>query len=56
MEISFLSKQNSNKKQREEFLKKTPEERFHLFLKMIENYRIFKTNKKQNTSNTFLIE
>lgn len=57
MEIKFQTKEESNREQREAFLKLAPKDRFYAFLDLCENLKKFpvKSPKKLPTEN-FIIE
>ncbi|PCI95503.1 MAG: hypothetical protein COB15_12145 [Flavobacteriales bacterium] len=56
MEVVFQSKEDSNRKQEEEFLKLLPMERFYRFLKLSEaSKRLFPFNSKKEKENNFNI-
>lgn len=57
MEIKFQSKEESNREQRESFLRLAPKDRFYAFLDLCENLKKFpakSTNK--SLSDSFIIE
>ena len=57
MEIKFQTKEESNREQREAFLRLEPKERFYAFLDLCENLKKFpvkSTNK--SLSDNFIIE
>ncbi len=56
MEIRFQSKEESNKKQEEAFLKLTPIERIYSFLNLMELVNRFPTKTKQEKKGNFVIE
>jgi hypothetical protein len=55
MEISFTTKEESNKKRQEEFLKLVPAERFYRFLNLMMSVKRFPTKAKKENSNNFKI-
>lgn len=56
MEMNFRTKEESNRIQREEFLKLTPEERFYAFLDLMDSLRGFPSSNKKNISDNFVVE
>jgi hypothetical protein len=57
MELKFQSKEESNREQRESFLRLAPKDRFYAFLDLCENLKKFpvkSTNK--SPSDSFIIE
>ncbi len=55
MELKFQSKEESNKMQREEFLKLTPSQRVSAFFNLIYKLRKYPTRSSFEKSNNFLI-
>ena len=55
MELSFRTKEESNQKQREEFLALAPEERVFSFFRQMEVFSRFPKKKVQSTKNDFEI-
>lgn len=57
MELKFQSKEESNREQRESFLRLAPKDRFYAFLDLCENLKKFpvKTRQELPTEN-FIIE
>ncbi len=55
MEINFQSKEESNKMQREEFLKLTPSQRVSAFFDLLYKLRKYPTHPKLEKNNNFLI-
>jgi len=56
MEIRYLTKEESNKIQRDDFLKLTPVERFFSFLDLMNKLRKYPMNNKITKKKNFLIE
>lgn len=57
MEIKFQTKEESNREQRETFLRLAPEDRFYAFLDLCENLRQFPVNSTNKApSDNFTIE
>jgi hypothetical protein len=56
MEIKYLTKEESNTIQRENFLKLTPVERFYSYLDLMNNLRNFPVNNIIARNKNFLIE
>ncbi len=56
MEIKYLTKEESNKMQRNNFLKLSSIERFFSFLDLMNNLKIFPLNRPIAKNNNFLIE
>ena len=56
MEIRYLTKEESNKIQRDDFLKLTPVQRFFSFLDLMNNLRIYPMYKKVTKTKNFIIE
>lgn len=55
MEIKFQTKEESNKKQLEDFLKLSGAERIYLFLKLSTEMKKFPTKQKTDKSSNFII-
>ncbi len=55
MEIQFQTKKDSNKKQLDDFLKLSKQERIYSFLKLIYEMRRFPTKAETEKSSNFLI-
>jgi hypothetical protein len=55
MEVQYQSKEESNKKQLESFLKLTKAERFYSFLNLVYKVNQFPTKKATSKSSNFLI-
>ncbi len=55
MEINFQSKEESNKMQREEFLKLSPSQRVSAFIKLMYKMRKYPVPHKKDKTNNFLI-
>ena len=56
MEIRYLTKEESNIIQRDDFLKLTPVERFFSFLDLMNKLRKYPMNNKITKKKNFLIE
>jgi hypothetical protein len=57
MEIKFQSKEESNREQRESFLRLAPKDRFYAFLDLCENLKRFPVNSTNKApSDNFIIE
>ncbi|HIP35955.1 MAG TPA: hypothetical protein EYG85_03780 [Crocinitomix sp.] len=56
MEITFTTKEKSNKRRKEEFLKLTPAERIYKFLALVVRVNKFPTKVKKENKNNFVIE
>lgn len=56
MEISFTTKEESNKKREEEFLELKPIERIYKFLELVVRVNKFPTKEKKEKNNNFVIE
>lgn len=57
MEIKFQTKEESNREQREAFLRLEPKERFYAFLDLCENLKKFPVKSTNKTlSDNFIIE
>lgn len=56
MEIRYLTKDESNIIQRDDFLKLTPVNRFFSFLDLMNNLRIYPMYKKVAKTKNFIIE
>lgn len=56
MEIRFQTKEESNKRQQEEFLKLSGGERVLRFLKLSAQMKMFPTTAKPDKSSNFIIE
>jgi len=56
MEITFTTKEESNKKRQEEFLKLSPIERIYSFLELVVRVNKFPTKYKKEKNNNFVIE
>ncbi len=56
MQIEFLNKKQSKKKQEEAFLSLKPEERMLSFFVMLKQMRSFPTKKNYDTKDNFVIE
>ncbi|WP_194775939.1 hypothetical protein [Pararhodonellum marinum] len=55
MEIHFQTKEESKKRQREEFLKLSPGERFMAFLELSRKVNQFPTSRKKDKINQYII-
>ena len=55
MEIIFTTKQESNKRRQEEFLKLEPIERIYTFLELVVRVNKFPTKKNKEKNNNFVI-
>lgn len=57
MEIKFQTKEESNREQRETFLRLAPKDRFYRFLDLCENLKKFPVNSTNTApSDNFIIE
>ena len=56
MKVNFQTKEESNKKQLDDFLKLSKAERFYQFLKLIEKVKKFPIKNKTKTNSNFFIE
>ncbi len=56
MEITFTTKEESNKRRKEEFLKLTPAERIYKFLELVVRVNKFPTKAKKENKNNLVIE
>lgn len=56
MEIRFETKEESNKRRQEEFLKLSGHERFMAFLKLMQDMKQFPTSAKPEKKDNFVIE
>ena len=56
MEIRYLTKEESNKIQRDDFLKLTPVQRFFSFLDLMNNLRKYPMHNKVTKTKNFIIE
>jgi hypothetical protein len=56
MKIRYSTKEESNKVQRDDFLKLTPVQRFYSFLDLMNNLRKYPVNSKIVQKRNFLIE
>jgi len=56
MEISFTTKEESNKKREEEFLELKPIERIYKFLELVVRVNKFPIKEKKEKNNNFVIE
>lgn len=55
MKIQFQTKEESNKKQLEDFLKLSKAERIYSFLRLIEEVKRFPTKEKEKENSNFVI-
>lgn len=54
-ELIFDTKENNNRRRQEEFLKLTPDERFRVFLKMVDGFTKFHTNAIPEDKGNFVL-
>ena len=55
MEIKFRTKEESNKLQREDFLKLSPVDRFYTFLNLMYLLKDYPTKKPKKKNNNFIL-
>lgn len=53
--IRFETKEESKKRQEEEALKRTPDERFHFFLRLVAELSKFQSGHKEEKNNFILV-
>lgn len=53
--IRFETKEESNRRQEEEALKRTPDERFRFFLHLIVEFRKFQSGHRKEKNNFILV-
>lgn len=53
--IRFETKEESNKRQEEEAMKRTPDERFRFFLRLVAELSRFKSGHKEEKNNFVLV-
>ena len=56
MKVTFQTKEESNKKQLDDFLKLSKPERFYQFLRLMEKVNQFPMKHKKDTSSNFIIQ
>ncbi len=56
MELYFQTKEESNRKQLEDFLKLSKGERFYQFLRLMEKVNQFPMKHKNDTNSNFIIQ
>lgn len=56
MELYFQTKEESNRKQLEDFLKLSKAERFYQFLRLMEKINQFPMKYKKDTNSNFIIQ
>lgn len=53
--IRFETKEESNKRQEEEAMKRTPDERFRFFLRLVAELSRFQSGRKEEKNNFVLV-